>query len=69
MKLVCSVSDIRDWAKMDTEDINTVVQSNFLKGFRRRQEQLEQVAMLPSSVKRLISAQKDSVKEIEDKSC
>ena len=54
---------------MDTEDINTVVQSNFLKGFRRRQEQLEQVAMLPSSVKRLISAQKDSVKEIEDKSC
>ena len=66
---MCSVSDIRDWAKMDTEDINTVVQSNFLKGFRRRQEQLEQVAMLPSSVKRLISAQKDSVKEIEDKSC
>lgn len=69
VKRVCSVSDIRDWAKMDTEDINTVVQSNFLKGFRRRQEQLEQVEMLPSSVKRLINAQREDVKEIEGKSC
>lgn len=69
VKQVCSASDIHDWAQMDIEEVNTVVHSNFLKGFRRRQEQLEQVAMLPSSVKRLISAQKDSVKEIEDKSC
>ena len=38
---------------MDIEDVKTVVHSNVLKGFRGRQEQQEQIAALPDSVKRL----------------
>ena len=53
VKQICSVADLHDWAQMEVEEVNTVVHSNFLKGFRRRQEQQEQIAALPDSVKRL----------------
>ena len=44
-KIVGSANQLRDWAVMDSEDVNTVVQSNFLKAYRAKEVQ-EIVAQL-----------------------
>ena len=53
-KLVGSPQQLRDWALMNTEDINTVVASNFMRSYRMRVKSERDYQMLPEVSKQMI---------------
>ena len=64
-RLVGSPNQLREWAVMDVETVNSVVQSNFMRSYKAKVAQEKEYAMLPSSTKQLIAglAQKYSLPE------
>lgn len=44
---------LREWAKLDTSDVQTVTQSNFMRSFRAIQEQQKEYKKMPNEVKLL----------------
>lgn len=54
-KLVGSPSQIRDWAGLDSEELNTVVASNIQRAYRTMQQRENEAEKLPSEVKAYIS--------------
>ena len=53
-ELVGSPAALRCWAAMDVGEVETVIKSQFLKGYREKQEYKKQVDALPESVRRQI---------------
>jgi hypothetical protein len=49
-----NISQLRVWGQMDYESFNTVVQSNFMRSFKMKQQQEIEREMLPESTKNLI---------------
>ena len=45
---------LREWATLDAEEVQTVVSSNFQRSFRAKQEATKEYMALPSEVKRLM---------------
>jgi hypothetical protein len=66
-KIVGSPNQLREWALMDVETVNSVIQSNFMRSYRAMAAREREYAMLPSSTKQLIAgvAQKYSLLEGE----
>ena len=64
-KIVGSPNQLREWALMDSETVNSVIQSNFMRSYKAKVVQEKEYAMLPSSTKQLIAglAQKYSLTE------
>jgi len=64
-RLVGSPNQLREWAVMDVETVNSVIQSNFMRSYKAKVAQEKEYAMLPSSTKQLIAglAQKYSLTE------
>jgi hypothetical protein len=64
-KIVGSPNQLREWALMDTETVQSVIQSNFMRSYKAKVAQEKEYAMLPSSTKQLIAglAQKYSLPE------
>lgn len=64
-KIVGSPNQLREWALMDVETVNSVIQSNFMRSYKAKVSQEKEYAMLPSSTKQLIAelAQKYSLTE------
>lgn len=54
-KIVGSPNQLREWAMMDSETVNSVVQSNFMRSFTAKQKQVEMYAALPESTKAMIA--------------
>ena len=50
-KLVGSPQTLRDWAQMDLSELETVVQSHFVRSYRQAAERAAERAMLPQSVR------------------
>ena len=48
---VGSPSVLREWAMMDTETLNSVVASNFMRGYRARAVQVREMQKLPPAVR------------------
>lgn len=46
---------LREWAMVDTDTLQTVVASNFMRGFRAAQQRNQEFSKLPASVKKMIS--------------
>jgi len=65
-KIVGSPNQLREWALMDVETVNSVIQSNFMRSYRAMAAREREYAMLPSSTKQLIAglAQKYSLTEV-----
>ena len=53
-KLVGSAKQLREWAVMNSEDINTVVQSNFMRSYKARAATEKEYTALPESARSLI---------------
>lgn len=51
---VGSPEQIREWAMMDEETVQSVVASNFMRAFKTVSKRTKQTAMLPDSVKALL---------------
>jgi hypothetical protein len=64
-KIVGSPNVLREWALMNGEVVNSVIQSNFMRSYKAKVAQEKEHAMLPSSTKQLIAglAQKYSLPE------
>lgn len=54
-KVVGSPNTLREWAVMDGEVVNSVIQSNFMRSYKAKVAQQKEYAMLPSSTKQLIA--------------
>lgn len=67
-KIVGSPNTLREWALMDVETVNSVIQSNFMRSYKAKVAQEKEYAMLPSSTKQLIAglAQKYSLTEVKE---
>lgn len=64
-KIVGSPNQLREWAMMEAETVNSVIQSNFMRSYKAKVVQEKEYAMLPESTKQLIAglAQKYSLTE------
>jgi len=54
-KIVGSPNRLREWAMMDSETVNSVIQSNFMRSYRIMTAREREYAMLPSSTKKFIA--------------
>ena len=54
-KIVGSPGQLREWALLETKQLETVVQSNFMRSYSARVQQIKEYSMLPDSSKKLIS--------------
>lgn len=67
-KIVGSPNQLREWAVMDSEVVNSVIQSNFMRSYKAKSAQKKEYEMLPNSTKQLIEelATKMEIKAIEE---
>lgn len=53
-KAVGGASQIREWSMMDTNSVDTVIQSNFMRTYRTVLKREREMSRLPSDVRRLV---------------
>lgn len=58
-RLVGSPNQLREWAKMQTDELTTVVQSHFVRSYRAMMTKQEEFARLPESTKKFIESEKN----------
>jgi hypothetical protein len=54
-KCVGSPNQLREWAIMEAETVDSVIQSNFMRSFKAKQAQEIERSMLPESTRQMIS--------------
>lgn len=55
-RIVGSPNQLREWALMDVETVNSVIQSNFMRSYKAKVAQEKEYAMLPESTRQLIQS-------------
>jgi hypothetical protein len=63
-KIIGSHNQLREWAMMESDVVNSVIQSNFMRSFKANTATEKEFAMLPESAKQL---QKNFSESIEKK--
>ena len=53
-RMVGEPAQLREWAQLPSEDIDTIIQSNFKKRFETMQKRQNEIEAMPESVKKLI---------------
>lgn len=64
-QLVGSPSSLKEWAGMDSEKFNTVVQSNFMRSYKVRSKSDKEYQALPQSVKTFIQSAAEDMKLLQ----
>lgn len=68
IQAITTPQQLKEWALMDSEQVNTVVSSNFMRSYRSREKYVQQNELLPNSMKTLIGEFKEQFKlEVQDK--
>ena len=62
-KLVGSPGQLREWAVMDADTVDSVIQSNFMRSYKARIQSEKEYSLLPESTKNLIEAAKAKMLE------
>lgn len=57
---VGSPANLREWAMMNTDEVETVEQSHFIRNYRTVQKRMREDAMIPDSMRTLIAKMKDN---------
>lgn len=65
-RAVGAPEQLREWAKMDADTVQSVVASNFMRNYRALQAREKEQAMLPPNVQQMIGGLSDSMKMIEE---
>ena len=52
-KIVGSPNQLKEWALMDIDTVNSIIQSNFMRSYKAKVAQEKEYAMLPQSTKKL----------------
>ena len=66
-KIVGSPNVLREWALMNSEVVDSVIQSNFMRSYKAKVAQQKEYTMLPSSTKKLIAGLTQKMSLVEDK--
>ena len=66
-RAVGAPEQLRAWAMMDSEVVNSVVSSNFMRNYRTQKQREKECAMLPPSVLEAISLVGNNLKMIGEK--
>lgn len=66
-KAIGSPALLKEWSQMDMSQVNTVIQSNFLKSYRIEKQRAKELAQLPSSTRQLISKVLENTRMITKK--
>lgn len=68
-KAIGSPATLREWALMDLSQVNTVIQSNFMRSYKVEDKRIQESNALPESAKQIIErlANEKSVKSLTDK--
>lgn len=66
-RVIGAPEQLKAWAAMDTETVNSVVASNFMRAYRVQRQREKEVSMLPPSVMGLLSGVSDNMKMIGEK--
>lgn len=64
-KAVGRPEQLREWAMMDTEAVQSVVASNFMRSYRTAQQREKEKAMLPQNVQEMLAGVADGMKMLE----
>lgn len=64
---VGSPANLREWAMMDTDEVETVEQSHFIRNYRTAQKRLKEEAMIPANMRTLIAKMKDDSASLVEK--
>ena len=67
-KAIGSPSVLREWAFMDSSQVNTVIQSNFMRSYKVEDKRIQEVNALPENTKKMIKelADQKSIKALTD---
>lgn len=60
-KIIGSPNQLREWAVMEAETVNSVVQSNFMRSYKAVSAQEKEMSMLPESTKQMIAGLADKM--------
>lgn len=60
-KIVVSPNQLAEWGRCDIEEVNTVIQSNFMRSYKAKSSQQKTFNRLPSDVKQQIALEMNSV--------
>lgn len=55
-KIVGSPNTLREWAQMEADIVDSVIQSNFMRSYKAKMKQEKEYAMLPESTRQLIQS-------------
>ena len=61
-RAIGSADQLRVWAQMDEETVNSVVASNFMRAYKTKQAQKKEMDMLPNEVKNYMGAVAEKMK-------
>lgn len=50
-RLVGSADQLHDWSQMDSDELNTIVASNFMRSYKAKSKSAKEYQMLPNEVK------------------
>lgn len=62
-KVVVSPSNLTEWARLDSEEVSTVIQSNFTRSYRAAVERQKELARMPQDIRRLMQGEKLQITE------
>lgn len=52
-KVVGSATQLREWASMDSDTVNSVIQSNFMRSYKAKRSEQKELEKLPETAKQL----------------
>lgn len=58
-KAVGSANQLREWATLNSDELKTVVASNFMRSYKTIQKRENEIAMIPADVRSLLTAVAD----------
>lgn len=66
-RLVGSPTQLKEWAMVDTDELQTVVQSNFMRSYRARSQSEREYLALPQEVRELMSGLASGMSMLSDR--
>lgn len=65
-RAVGRAEQLREWSQMETETVQSVVASNFMRSYRTMKERAKETAKLPESVRLMIGSLADEMKMLPE---
>ena len=66
-RAVGSAANLKEWALMDSERVETVEQSHFIRNYRTTVQRISEEKKLPESIRLLIASMRDNALELEER--